>query len=98
MIGGIYMSILGEVASLYMAILIILLIISFGLIGLKLVNYILTIDYTDTKSKDNTRKSEMKNSEVSRWLRAALYSLLGLIITFLILSILNPTTSFVNAM
>jgi hypothetical protein len=92
------MNILGTVASLYMAILIILLIISFGLIGLKLVNYILTIDHIDTKSKNNINKSEGNKKEVNRWIKAALYSFLGLIVSLLILSILNSTTSFVTSM
>ncbi len=88
------MGILGTVASLYMAVLIILLIISFGLIGLKFVNYILTLNYFDTKPGGNIKKREFNKIEVHKWLKAALYSFLGLIISFLILSILNSTTSF----
>lgn len=92
------MSILGTVASLYMVILIVLLIISFGLIGLKFVNYILTIDRIDTKSKNNIKNQEGNKTEVNRWIKVALCSFLGIIVSLLLLSILNLLTSFVTLM
>lgn len=88
------MSILGAVASLYMAILIVLLIISFGLIGLKLVNYILTIDSINTKLKNNINKTHINKTQINRWVKVAFYSFLGLMFSVLILSILNSSTSF----
>lgn len=88
------MSILGAVASLYMAILIVLLIISFGLIGLKLVNYILTIDSVDTKLNNNISKILINKTQINRWVKVAFYSFLGLMFSVLILSILNSSTSF----
>lgn len=86
------MSILGTVASLYMMILIILLIISFGLIGLKFINYI-TIDEGATKSKNNPDKSKINNADTSKWLKAALYSFLGLVVSMLVMAILNSATT-----
>lgn len=92
------MSILGTVGSLYMSILVILLIIGFGLVGLKLVNYILTIDIVDTNKKNVGKIEESDKPETKKWLRLAFYSFLGLMVTVLVLVILSPGASASNHM
>ena len=92
------MSILGAVGSLYMAILIILLIIGFGLIGLKIVNYVLTIDKIDANLKSNKQPLKDNKSETHKWLRIALYSFIGVMLSVIVLSILNSNGSLASHM
>ena len=84
------MSILGSVGSLYMSILIILLIIGFGLVGLKLINYVL--DLEQIKLKSNTIKIQNTKIQSNKWLKIALCSFIGILISLFILSILNSST------
>jgi hypothetical protein len=87
------MSILGSVGSLYMSILILLLIISFGLVGLKLINYVLGLEQIG--AKNNGIKTQNNNPETRKWLKLALYSFIGILISIFILSILN--SSLINS-
>jgi hypothetical protein len=81
------MSILGSVGSLYMAILTLLLIIGFGLVGLKLINYVLNLEQIGVKN--NSAKIQNNNPEASKWLKIALYSFAGILLSLFVLSILN---------
>ena len=84
------MSILGSVGSLYMAILTLLLIIGFGLVGLKLINYVLNLE--QILVKNNGAKTQNNNQETSKWLKIALYSFAGILLSIFILSVLNSST------
>lgn len=84
------MNILGSVGSLYMAILILLLIIGFGLIGLKLINYVLGLEQIGIKN--NGIKVQNIKPETSKWLKVALCSFIGILLSIFILSVLNSTS------
>lgn len=84
------MNILGSVGSLYMAILILLLIIGFGLIGLKLINYVLGLEQIGIKN--NGVKVQNNKPETSKWLKIALCSFIGILLSLFILSVLNSTS------
>lgn len=86
------MSILGSVGSLYMAILIILLIIGFGLVGLKLTNYVLNFERNNNLTKSKKIGSE-KNESINKCLRISLYSFLAILISMTILTIIDPKGS-----
>ncbi|MFZ5986453.1 MAG: hypothetical protein ACOYWZ_04915 [Bacillota bacterium] len=85
------MSILGNVGSLYMIVLILLLIVGLGLIGMGFFNYVTSPKKKGTKSNNITQTGNggflMKNNG---WLRLSLFSLIGIIIAAAILSFINP--------
>jgi len=83
------MSILGSVGSLYMAILILLLIISFGLVGLKFINYVLNLD--QIRVKNNSVRIQNNKAETSKWIKIALCSFIGILLSVFILTVLNST-------
>jgi hypothetical protein len=87
------MGILGAVGSLYTAILVLLLIVGFGLVGLKFINYILAFDIN---IKSN--RTEVNKAETYKWLRIALYSFLGVMVSILVLSLLNSSGSITSHM
>lgn len=85
-------SILGSVGSLYMAILIILLIIGFGLVGLKITSYVISFEKNNITAKTN--KIGVKNNEnVYKCLRIALYSFLAILVSMIMLTIIDPQGS-----
>ncbi|MDS1029271.1 hypothetical protein RDV78_01970 [Bacillota bacterium LX-D] len=78
------MSLLGNVGSLYMIILILLLIIGLGLITIGLFNYIITfMDKSLNLTKLKIGGMYMQNNN---WLRLALFSFVGIIISVVVLS------------
>lgn len=85
-------SILGSVGSLYMAILIILLIIGFGLVGLKITSYVVNFEKNNNTAKTNN--IGVKNNEnVYKCLRIALYSFLAALVSMIMLTIIDPQGS-----
>jgi len=84
-------SILGNVGSLYMLILILLLIVGLGFLGMGFFNYITGSKQKGTKANIN---SQIQNGgflmQNNGWLRLALFSLVGIIIAAAILSFINP--------
>ena len=85
-------SILGSVGSLYMAILIILLVIGFGLVGLKIASYVMNFPKNNNKAKINNIGAK-NNEDVYKCLRIALYSFLAILVSTLISTIINPQES-----
>lgn len=85
------MSILGSVGLLYMSILILLLIISFGLLGLKLISYVLGLEQIGDKNKNSNVKLQNGRLETNKWLKISLYSFAGILLSLFILTILNTT-------
>ena len=83
------MNILGSVGSLYMAILILLLIIGFGLVGLKLINYVLGLEQIGVKN--STVKLQSGKLDTNKWLKIALYSFAGILLSLFILTVLNTS-------
>lgn len=82
------MSLLGNVGYLYMLMLILLLIIGFGLVGLKLVNYVLDVERPSVKK--DTANLGFNKPEIIKWLRIALISFVGILITIMLLTTLRP--------
>lgn len=85
------MSILGSVGSLYMLILILLLIVGFGMVGLWLINLILT----PLKASKATAMNKETNKTIggiymNSWLRLALFSFVGIIISMAVLAFISP--------
>lgn len=94
--GGGSVSILGSVGSLYMSILIILLVIGFGLVGLKLTSYVLNFEKNNKFIK--TKKIDSKNNEnIYKCLRIALYSFLAILVSMIMLTIIDPQGSMENS-
>ncbi|MGE5416504.1 MAG: hypothetical protein ACM3UZ_07065 [Acidobacteriota bacterium] len=81
------MNLLGNAGSLYMAILITLLIIGLGSIGLWLIKQAVE---SISSNKQNKAKGG-DNIQDSPWLKLALFSFLGLIITVALLSLVSPS-------
>lgn len=82
-------SILGSVGSLYMAILIILLIIGFGLAGLKIASYVINFQQNNNTAKTNNIGVK-NNEDVYKCLKIALYSFLAILVSMVILTIIDP--------
>lgn len=74
------MSLLGNVGSLYMLILIVILIISFGLIALKVIKFILSIDM----QRNNFKIKATDN----KWVLMVMISFAGIIVSTLVLIII----------
>lgn len=81
---GQVMSFLGDVGSIYMLFLIILLIVGLGLIAKGFLEYLFMND------NKNIGKNKGANTlQMSTWIRISLISLIGIIISFIILSFVS---------
>ena len=78
------MGLLSKVGNLYMAILILLLIISMGMLLLKFFRWIFNIG-----SKVNITNKKMDNNNSNTWLKLSLLSFTGIVISGLIMLILE---------
>jgi len=77
---------LGDISYFYMLTLIILLIIGFGMIILKLFNYIFNLNLSLFYNKNFTRNTE----NVKLWAKISLLCFISIVILTMLLAIINP--------
>lgn len=80
------MSFLGDIGSLYMLVLIVLLIVGFGMITKGFFDYLLNL-----KDKNKAKTNGSDKSQSAGWFKLSMYSLAGILISLLILSFLPST-------
>lgn len=80
------MSFLGDVGSLYMLFLITLLIVGLGMIGKGFIDYLIKKDQKKIGKSKGADKMQNMN-----WLKLSLYSLVGIIVSLLILSFVSSS-------
>ncbi|MFZ5353704.1 MAG: hypothetical protein ACOZCL_13420, partial [Bacillota bacterium] len=84
------MSILGNFGSFYMFVLIILLIIGLGMIGTKLAGYILeSVNKSERIVNNNFNNKNNGGIFMNSWLRLALFSFVGIIVSMAVLSFIS---------
>lgn len=77
---------LGDISYFYMLILILLLIIGFGMVILKLFNYIFNLELSSF-NKNFTRNTE----NVKLWTKISLLCFISIVILTMLLTIINPS-------
>lgn len=85
------MSFLGDLGSLYMLVLIALLIIGLGMIAKGFFDYLL-----NRETKNIGKRKGENNVQRIPWLKLSLYSMIGIIVSFIMLSFITSTGLGVN--
>lgn len=87
------MSILGDIGSLYILILVVILIIGLGMLTKGFFHYLFVSDTKNTRK--NKGGSFMQNNNTN-WLKLSLFSLVGIIVSMLILSFMSSQGAYGN--
>lgn len=80
------LSILGSAGYIYMLILMLLLVIGFGLTGLWIINYF----FNNTLSSQRLHSNIKGGKGMDRWIRLAVFSLIGIVISMILLAFITP--------
>lgn len=80
------MSFLGDIGSLYMLFLIALLIVGLGMIAKGFIDYLL-----EKKTNNKVKSKGVEKMQNINWLRLSMFSLIGIIVSLLLLSFLSSS-------